>query len=358
MIIYYIIYKYHCNVYKLNKNNSKKNELITQPKYQKKPFKQWIMVYAAICNEINIKLPSIIHKQICKQNNDKYSSLSNDYNGTFKCCGNAGNFTSYCCAILVNNAQFSKQYKSNNDDNNKIVNINAFVWDLPLYKKPIDYNVSIFSSKHNALYGLGGWQCNEFYKLSFNHKNIKSLNNKNWNWEKLPSMNEVRTYPPLSLIDNDNNDESTKLIVIGGYAANGETNTVELYDFNLKKWIKIKSCYMKAYQGGSYYHKNKKKVYLAGGQQIGRNNKNASEYLDLVKETWIKLPNMNYRHIQKPILWIEDINNLYVASSTANCIECIDLRQNKNKWKIQHSDISKMFGTRFDGGYTKCHLIG
>ena len=46
-------------------------------------------------------------------------------------------------------------------------------------------------------------------------------------------MNEWRAYPSLALIDNHDNDETMKLIVIGGYTANGETNTVELYNFNL-----------------------------------------------------------------------------------------------------------------------------
>ena len=310
----------HCNIHQLPSNKTPET---------------WVINNAGVCTTKNMEIPRNIHQSICKQvDNNK---LSNDYNIIYKCCGNLNGFKDYCSAILIN----TSLSKSDSHDNGVI---NAYNWELPKYIQPIDFNITLFSSKYTELYNIGGWSCDKIGKLGINE------NTENIGWELLSKMITTRSSPAAVLLNDSKQDrDAQKLMVIGGYIGRYQWDkTVNLYNFEDKSWIECAESSIGQYGANAYWDKIMGNMYFGGGDQTkGRKSRTGSgscmEHLNLEKDKWIELPDTNMEHKIKPVIWIDDVNMLYVSSSASNWIECIDLRENKNVWE-KALRIDKVFG--------------
>ena len=155
-------------------------------------------------------------------------------------------------------------------------------------------------------------------------------------------MKEPRGYITATMINDD------KLICIAGYDDNKAVNYVDLYDFNTKKWTILADKHKAAYLSGIYLSGINNRIYVCCGSDgyTVDGKIYESEYYDISQNKWIKLPNTNNKHGGRPAVWLENGNNLYIASALGNCIEKMDLRE--NKWNIiMGGDAKKSFDDLF-----------
>ena len=341
--------KFVCKTYKLDDNEqlTEKHKFVTQ--------------LAGICNQASFKAPQIIHEQIIKnQNLDTTSSvnISNDYNATFKCCGSKqlGGFSDYCSVILINNSHFIQ------NDKNQETELIGYNWDLPKFDAETDCNTIVWSNRNNQLYNIGGYARKTVYKLSFDKKyntNIDKDKNDEWKWEYMFEMSNDKAVPTVLLINDDLRDtQPLKMMVIGGYSTSSQYDRhVSLYDAEKYDYISLPLIKYGTFGSAVYYDKNANYVYHGGGEHARFDNAEHKdvEYLDMNANKWLSLPETKYEHCNGPVIWMDDMNKLLMASITSRKVESIDIRE--NKWRNQY-ELSDLFQVNMDKSFDgKSRLI-
>ena len=115
---------------------------------------------------------------------------------------------------------------------------------------------------------------------------------------------------------------------------------------------------------GIYFDKiySNNRVYVGGGDELGRPRKSGSKIIDcydIEKNKWFSpLPETNIGHGNATILWMDNGYQLNIASTFANCIETIDLRE-RNKWNVIVDDNSfnDLFGIEIEKQSLNNHLF-
>ena len=129
------------------------------------------------------------------------------------------------------------------------------------------------------------------------------------------------------------------------------TNEKNTYLGNIEKneWKELSALENGRDNMGIYYDDSnaKRRIYVAGGDCGGysSNLSSLADYYDPTKNEWYRLPNLNNKHRNRPVIWMDDLGLLYVTSVSSNEIEYIDLRENDSKWKW-HSLLETKFTTK------------
>lgn len=170
----------------------------------------------------------------------------------------------------------------------------------------------------------------------------EDVNSDEWKWRNV-TKTEIGRQHASCLVIGDNDE---KLMLIAGHQHRGKPNSTtttgrpamkrsECYNFELDEWMSLKNARFPRQKSGVWYDRSKENIYLIGGEDGYGYSSNKCESYDVAKNIWNRLPSTNGKHGQFPVVWNEIGKNLLcVASMTANCIECIDLRDSTQKWNI------------------------
>ena len=197
---------------------------------------------------------------------------------------------------------------------------NMYYLQLPsISNKDMLGTSTIYSSKY-GLICVGGRS----------DKNLNILNvhdNNDCNWILNSMEQKRRRHLSVSMINDD------KLICCGGFSdetfSKWHTDT-NLYDFEKKQWTK--SCDMKCdrYKHGIYFDKfTNNRVFIGGGTVLAAAKGKDCAYYDIIKNEWFDVCKTNKNHSLRSIMWMNDINIIYITSTSAQQIEQIDLRINE-----------------------------
>ena len=230
-----------------------------------------------------------------------------------------------------------------NDNKEKI---NIYYWKLPLFSDNVMGSHVLYSQKY-GLISIGNYKekINGLNILDFNQyhydddKNKNKNNDTKWKWNEM-NMERQRPQPSAAWI-NDN-----KFLCCGGYQHYHDT---DLYDFENKKWTKLSNTQFTTRRSGICVDKLiNKRVYIGGGWDLPKK----FEYYDINKNKWFKLPKTDGQHKYHPIMWIENVNIIHIASVCSQQFEKIDLRQNiwstyvSNDYKSRIMSINDVFGDK------------
>ena len=330
-------YTYKC---KIINHDSSESIVIPGDELQDDQNDKWVLDNCALYHKSNFKLPQNIHQNIMNNYNDL--CLDNKYDIIFKSGGEYHNISPYISMICINHNEFIKA----NDDTTDNKEILAIDYQLPSIKHETANVCSalLLRNDNNELISIGGWDSNKCYKLSLNDDTLQ--------WTEMASLQECRAWSSCSMIDDN------KLIVIGGYHKNNALryqgiNTVEMFDFNDNKWKYVKSLKKPIYQSGCCYDKNSEQIYVGGGNC----DSSGICYFNMNKNKWVyDLGETVFHHKNYPLIWIQDINYLYLSS----CIGCkvrtelIDLRASNKGWmKLDFNEIDVVFGVK----NSSCRII-
>ena len=265
---------------------------------------------SGLCYVENIDLP----KQLTmKLRNDDTLNHYNLYDVIFS-VGGQSHSTNFDVFIID-----PKQYYHKNENNL----IDICHYELPKLPISIGGACSIYSKKY-GLIQIGN--INSFSRKESFH--IFSFND--YKWIKIKKgMQKERSFLSAIMINDD------QLFCCGGTKDKYLSDT-DIYNFDTKKWIKLSNKTVEVCRAGLCIDKVvHKRIYAGGGKKVpfsAQSKVKTVEYYDLNKNKWIILPDSNGIHASYPILWIDNGNILYMASTFANCVERIDLRE--NKWNV------------------------
>eukprot|EP01084_Bolivina_argentea_P170512 295461_1 len=203
---------------------------------------------------------------------------------------------------------------------------------------------------------LGGYD----YKKNKSFANVQTLKYSNkkkqliWDNKMIPPMNNARSNMAHTILNNK------YIFVSGGWASSiiGDTNSVEIYNIQTKKWKEISHLRYPRLCHGQLYDRNRNNIFVVGGSRMVQ-CKSAERY-DTEKDIWYVLPNTNYYHTWYPDLKLIDSNVLVVngddyiyggrvrASSGWGVSEYLDLRDSDQKWMCCDNAMmnNKFFGLK------------
>ena len=325
--------RWKINMHELDDHKSS----ITMTKCTKEDYCKWSMDGASVSFTRNLELPQFVINQLP----DKDMAFNNI---VFRCGGGNGHgvTTDYCGALIFKSQEFQKP---SNDT------ITAYNWELPKFAAKTSYFYSLYSPLTQCLYSI---QSKHVRLLHFNNDAYSNENQKDWSWTKLESTIPNESSGPSAVML-----KNKKLFIIGS------KEKVDIFDIDEEQWQtggkRIKRSYTSEVCG-IYYDEPDDIIYAGGGYDNDADVALSSmEKYDIGKDKWMEIPNTNREHDMYPLIWLEDNNNLlHIMSISANCIECIDLREGQ-KWKIKNENVSEMFNTKFNYDFenaTASHIVG
>ena len=205
-----------------------------------------------------------------------------------------------------------------------------YVWKLPSFKNTRSEHTMIYS-KWYGLLCIGGNKgnssvTNEIMQLSMNNLDDIEVRNK-WEWKQIATMEKKLKHVSCCMIN-----DRTLFICNGMKSTTADSKFVNIYDFEIKEWISLKQSKYARSQSGIYFDKLNKKIYNIGGNTSGFSI-NKSEYYDLTKNEWYRLPNTSMKHGYHPLVWLHPNNKniLIITSYIENCMESYDLRMSQQQ---------------------------
>ena len=315
---------------------------------------KWVLNNCALYHKSNIQLPLKIHQDIITKHYDEEDQIQNKYGIIFKNGGEFIHISNYISMIVINQIEFNKQSE---DD------IIAIDYPLPsidsmdgndqsMSTVNTDYlNVcsELLLRNDHELISISGWDTDLCHTLDLNADTLS--------WTQLPSLQVSRSWIATTMIGED------KLMVIGGYRKGIDTyqyaavDTVEMFDFDKNAWEYLKPMKHALYQAACCYDDASNNVYVGGG--MGAEDYGGICYYDVNKNQWYyDLPETVFHHRNYPLIWIQDVNCLYLSSCIGAKVrtELIDLRMNNGKksWmKLDYPEVDKLFGI----ANTSCRVI-
>ena len=127
-------------------------------------------------------------------------------------------------------------------------------------------------------------------------------------WQSLPDMFVPRFCPSVCLWKDQKSsryEESELLIVGGGWnGKEGALRSCSLYDFHSSEWNEISEMNVARSCATLIHWKFRNKSVVVGGEEE-RASRSVEEY-DLIKDQWLKLPDLKHPHRKWPSVWIDN----------------------------------------------------
>lgn len=289
------------------KKKSKKKKIITSS--------YWQLNNSAICYAKNF----IISQWIKDKMKHIYHEKNNKFNVIFKYFHKPNHCNAFLFDANQNNIHFKQK-------------ISIFNWRLP--SLPDIYENSLIYHRKYGLLSIGGRLQFKTNKQNFILNVNDNKNNKQWICDQHILSNSLHQIVSTKCILN--NDES-KLFLVGGIKNDFKWNALSMYDFNAIKWRKLRNMKQNRSWCGAFFDKIQNRIYVGGGQGLVYAN-NSVEYYDIYKNEWYSVCNTKYKHMNYPQIWING-NLFYIASTSSDFIECIDIRMNANVSNIKLTNV-------------------
>eukprot|EP01084_Bolivina_argentea_P041075 75791_1 len=312
---------------------------------------EWIPGECGLFLKTNLTIPHISsvdfeHTLDFKQSYDVLFHSKNYYTTQIDSIEKMYNYTEF--ALYAMNIGYRNEYN--------IKNVSFPRLSLPTLHTTSLIEDIIFSDQYGLLV-IGDTPFTSIHTLSFK-KNINNFFE--WKWKKFCPVGFAETLSKdASCLLFGSSTGNEKLFICGQLRRNYRNMQSFILDLETKKWSNLPNLPHHMKRPGVCYHCLNNTVYVAGtGYSYNFTNRPHLElssvmYCDLYKPNkWYKLPEPLSKQMDNNVIWIDE-NILYVASTSMNRIECIDLRNSKKQtnWKriVKSMDkheplyLSKMF---------------
>jgi len=207
--------------------------------------------------------------------------------------------------------------------------------ELPLMNSKRRYLGVVISPDASNLYALGGYHDSEYLR------SVEELDFEARVWRPVAPMSRARCGLGVAM-----SPDGSRIFAVGGYDGPGfdnYLNTVEVFDFESRKWTFLAPMKHKRAHFGLAISPDGGKLYAVGGRNKKRLD--SAEVFDIARNTWSDLPPMISGRSGLGAAISPDGKKLYIVGgydgSQLNTVEELDL--SKRKWGRQRRFSLKKF---------------